>query len=137
MKTTAITSIFSSILFVLGVILLIVGFFIGSSTVVKTLAFPNYPLPSWEENRCEYDMWYPAEPQLYLSEEVPQIERLELASSLQKEQQEKKVAECQASVAQQRRTKQVEDGVAALTLVTSGMVLVLSFKGLFFAPQKG
>lgn len=136
MKTTTITSIFSSILFVLGVILLIVGFFIGSSTLVKTVAFAEYPLDSWEETRCEQDMWYPTEPQLYLSEEISRIETVEANSALQKQKQEKRVADCKDSLAQQRRTKQVEDSVAALTLVISGLALVLSFKGLFFAQPK-
>ena len=64
MKPETIKAIFTNLLFVIGVILLIVGFVQGTRTIVKLLTFDQYPLDSYEEIRCEqppYAMPIPVE----------------------------------------------------------------------------
>ena len=128
-ETSRISAIFSNILFVIGVILLIIGFFIGTHTLVKSIAFTQYPLPSWEENRCDHEMLYQIEPYMPFAEEKEAEEiPLSLLLAEQKQEQKQQIDKCLISVEQQRKTKQVEDAVGAFVLLTAGSVLVFVFR---------
>lgn len=56
-KGETIKAIFTNLLFLIGVILMIVGFIRGTSTTVKFLVFDKYPLNSYEETRCDYPQY--------------------------------------------------------------------------------
>lgn len=107
MKPEIIKALFTNLLFVVGVVVLIIGFFKGSNTLAKSVFFEQYPLESWEESRCEM-------------EPVGQG----------------RITECYKSVQTMRVTKKVEDSVSSVSLLVSGAVLVYFFKGFIFAQAK-
>lgn len=107
MKPEVIKALFTNILFVVGVIVLIIGFFKGSNTLAKSLFFEQYPLESWEESRCEM-------------EPIGQT----------------KISECNKSTQTMRITKKVEDSVSSISLLVSGAVLVYFFRGFIFTQAK-
>ena len=124
MHSDVVKVFFTNLLFVVGVVLLIVGFSIGANTLAKSLIFPQYPLKVWDETRCEYDMW-PVEDVSSSQAQQLSPEALEYSN----QQKKARLDSCQASIAQQRVTQQVEDSVTAITLLISGLLLTLFFKG--------
>lgn len=126
MHTDLIKATFTNLLFVIGVILLIVGFAQGTNTAVKSIAFEKYPLRAYDETRCETEFMYPTYPADAVSEKDIQVEQ---------EQKEKRLQSCLKSIENQRNTKQVEDAVGSFTLFISGSVLVFIFKGFIFAKK--
>lgn len=127
MNTDLIKATFTNLLFVIGVILLIVGFAQGTNTLVKSIAFEKYPLQSYEETRCETEFMYPTYPvDINSDKEVQQPDDA---------QKEKRLQNCLTSVENQRTTKQVEDAVSSFTLFVSGSALVFIFKGFIFAKK--
>lgn len=139
MKTDFVKAIFTNVLFVIGVILLIVGFTMGTNTAVKSIVFDVYPLDSWEENRCnELDQYYG--PGTYV--EKPVIENSETENvtddqqAKQEAEKEERVEKCVVAQTQQRQRKQVEDIVGAFTMLVAGSVLVFTFRGFIFTSKK-
>src|SRR3990167_7920317 len=51
MKTTIIKAIFTNLLFVIGVILMVIGFIRGTTTAVNSIVFEKYPLEQYEKTR--------------------------------------------------------------------------------------
>ena len=56
-KGDTIKAIFTNLLFLIGVILIVVGFIRSTSTFVKFLVFNKYPLDTYMENSCEYPQY--------------------------------------------------------------------------------
>lgn len=123
MKSDVIKSIFTNLLFVIGVILMVVGFIKGTSTVVNSIAFDKYPLDEWQETRCSLDMAYQDPAVLTVADDTPK----ETPESF-----EKRKAECQAALDDTRRTKQVNDITYSFGFFVSGIALALSFKRFIF-----
>ena len=117
MKSETIKAIFTNLLFVLGVILLIFGFTQGALTTARIIAFDKYPLPSYEETRCEIEFSRP----LYIPEE-------ESIAPLSEEELEMRREKCEQSLEQQRQINKVENVVTSVSLLAAGTLLVLTFK---------
>jgi hypothetical protein len=116
-KSETIKAIFTNLLFVLGVILLIFGFTQGALTAARIIAFDKYPLPSWEETRCEIEFSRP----LYIPEE-------ESVAHMSDEELEMRREKCEQSLEHQRQTKKVDDVVTSVSLLVAGVLLVLTFR---------
>lgn len=116
LKPDTIRAIFTNILFVIGVILLIVGFIRATSTVANLVTFDKYPLANYEETRCDYEV-------------IPKPVTLDqnMASESAREMENRK-ASCLESIDRQRQQKQVNDIVTSVSLLVSGAALVLSFR---------
>ena len=125
MKTKIIKAIFTNLLFVIGVVLMVVGFVRGVSTVVKSAVFEKYPLNDYEETRCQIEA---------SSRAVP----LEGAIAEPLSEQEKKEikADCFKSLEQARKVKQVDDITYSLSFLASGLALTLIFKRFIFSKKK-
>lgn len=135
MKTELIKATFTNLLFVIGVILIIVGFVRGTDTMVKSLVFDSYPLQTWEETRCEGEYMFPTP--------MRPVETVQDGASIssdsnQPDQQEidRRIEKCEAALNRQRDTKQVSDIVGSFTMLVSGIVLVYVFKGFIFSSKK-
>lgn len=100
-----IKAVFTNLLFVTGVTLLVVGFARGASTVAKLAIFRQYPLPQYEERSCDYP--------LNIEGEIMPRESKE---------------DCQDSLEISRKVKLTEDIVNSVTLFSSGVILVLTFR---------
>lgn len=121
MKVENLKVLFNNILFVIGVILLIIGFGTGTNVVLKSVMFDQYPLQVWDEGRCDDPYMYgPVAFDRASSEE----------SNAQSEEQKAKQwrEDCMASLGRQRTTKQVEDIATASTLLISGAILTIVFR---------
>ena len=117
--STLIKAIFTNLLFVIGVILMIVGFIRGASTVSKTLVFDNYPLNSYEENQCDHlAIVRPVEP---------------VAEDIKQSPEDK--AECESRLTYQRNVKQTEDVVGSISFFVSGLALTIAFKRFIFEQK--
>ncbi|MFH1706112.1 MAG: hypothetical protein ABH867_04380 [Patescibacteria group bacterium] len=125
MKTKIIKAIFTNLLFVIGVVLMVVGFVRGVSTVVKSAVFEKYPLNDYEETRCQ-------------TETFPRVVPLEGAIAEPLSEQEKKEikADCFKSLEQARKVKQVDDITYSLSFLASGLALTLIFKRFIFSKKK-
>lgn len=138
MKTDFVKAIFTNVLFVIGVILLIVGFTMGSNTAVKSIVFDTYPLDSWEETRCNDIAQYNAsmmEKPVSAPADVASQEISASDAQLAKEKAElqERIEKCEVSQTQQRTRKQVEDIVGSITMLIAGGVLVFTFRGFIFS----
>lgn len=124
MKTKTITVIFNNILFVIGVILLIVGFWRTTSVVLKSAMFDQYPLQVWDEGRCD-------DPYVY----GPVESMAEAEETIQRDEErvEELRQECLSSLERQRSSKQVDDIAAASTLLISGAFLTIVFRRNLFS----
>lgn len=105
MKLQTIKAIFTDILFIIGIILIIVGFGKGASTVAKLALFSQYPLPQFEERSCDY----PA----YREGEITPRETKD---------------ECLKYLEISRKVRLTEDIVNSLTLFSAGIIMVLLFR---------
>ena len=128
MKTETIKAIFMNLLFVIGVILTIIGFVRGSLTVTRMFVFEKYPLQSYEETRCDLE-YMPMATQV-----TPAVtpEGKGEATLIPEEELQSRREKCLASVERERETRKVEDFVTSLTILVSGVFLVLSFKRFIF-----
>lgn len=114
MKSNTIKAIFTNLLFVIGVILLIFGFTQGALTVTRSLTFPQYPLPSYEETRCQFEFIRPA-----LDESTVPMNDAEL---------EDRQKRCEDTLVNERKLRQTEDLVTSISMIIAGLLLVISFK---------
>jgi len=115
MKSETIKAIFTNVLFVVGVILLILGFVWGTTTAIKLVSFDQYPLPYYDETRCEME---------YESFRfVP-----EGAEKLSDEEAAERLSRCKSSLDYQRQVKQTEDIATAITTFVAGLVMVIIFR---------
>lgn len=121
MKTDIIKAIFTNVLFVIGVIFLIAGFIIGTQTVTRSVLFENYPLNSYDENRCEFEQPFPTI-----------IEKGDEVQSESPEEIENRKQKCLAGLAHDRKVKQTEDIVGSVTSLVAGAALVFSFRRFIF-----
>jgi len=122
MKTQTIKAIFTNLLFVIGVILLVIGFIRGTSTAVKMVVFEKYPLQNHEETRCEL-----GQTRAMPLEEKP----IEVDEATKEENKEK----CLNDLEHARKVKQVEDVTASISLLISGFVLTFIFKRFIFSKK--
>jgi hypothetical protein len=137
MKTDFVKAIFTNVLFVIGVILLIVGFTMGTNTAVKSIVFDKYPLDIWEETRCnELEQYGWAMAERPVGEPGSSTELTEDQQAKEKAEKEERVEKCVAAQTQQRQRKQVEDIVSAFTMLVAGSVLVFTFRGFIFSSKK-
>ena len=122
MKPEIIKSIFTNLLFVIGVILMVVGFIRGTATIANSIVFEQYPLDEWQETRCTIDMSY-QDPTLLPADAIP---------AETKEGFEQRRAECQQALDTTRKTKQVNDITYSFGFFVSGVALALGFKRFIF-----
>jgi hypothetical protein len=121
-KTDLIKVVFTNLLFVLGVIMLLVGFITGTSTVAKLAFFERYPLNSYEETRCDAPYFTPAMP----VDGASMDKKVEL---LNPEQQQ---ADCKEKLEYDRRVRKTEDVVSAISFLAAGAMLTYIFKRFIF-----
>lgn len=119
MKPETIKAISTNILFALGVILVVIGFIRGSSAVVNSLAFNEYPLDEWQESRC-MEVGAFQSPLLLEKDQTAFLEA--------KEHFEQQKIECEKTLERVRRTKQVTDFTYSFGFFASGIVLAVLFK---------
>lgn len=129
MKTELVKAIFTNFLFVIGVIILIVGFVQGTNTLTKSVLFDQYPLSSWEETRCEMDPTYSR------TAIDPSIMNADTTTEFEKAKQEERIEKCLASLEQQRNRNQVEDIVSSFTMLIVGAIMVFVFRGFIFTKN--
>lgn len=122
MKPEIIKSIFTNLLFVMGVVLMVVGFIRGTVTLANSIAFDQYPLDEWQETRCTLDLSY----------QDPSLLPADVAPTETKESFEQRKTECQQALDTTRRTKQVSDITYSFGFFVSGIALALSFKRFIF-----
>jgi len=123
MKVDTIKAIFTNLLFVVGVILLIYGFIQGSLTIARSLIFDQYPLNSYEETRCEYEFAAPKET-VGVAKATPSGETAN--------QSRQTYEGCQQQLNYQRKIRQTEHIVGAVSTFAAGLILVVSFKRFIF-----
>jgi hypothetical protein len=124
MKTTSIKAIFTNLLFVIGVILMVIGFIRGTSTAANSLVFPKYPLNQYEETRCQLEIPAPAKID---NESTPIVDQKE--TEMRKQQ-------CEESMEYARKTKQVNDITQSISFFISGLAIALIFKRFIFTKKE-
>mgnify|MGYP003425706023 CR=1 FL=1 len=122
MKPEIIKAIFTNLLFVIGVVLMVVGFIRGSSTGINSVVFDQYPLEEWQETRCSLDMGF----------QEPSIKVVDTELRETKESFEQRRVACQQALDTTRKTKQVNDITYSFSFFVSGVALALSFKRFIF-----
>lgn len=118
-KSSTIRSIFVNLLFLIGVILLIIGFVGGTSTVVKLFVFDKYPLNSYEETRCEMSNYPVAIPEEKTPAKIDEAQKQICLEGLEKD----------------RKLRLVEDVTQAISFTVAGIFLTLVFKGFIFEKK--
>lgn len=96
----------------LGVILMIIGAYLSVLYFVRITQFEKYPLPSYEETRCDFVSDYPPFP--------PPGETTVATPT---EDTENRRQECLTQLEQTRQRKETEDFTAALTLLVLGGIV--------------
>lgn len=122
-KTAMIKVIFTNLLFVIGVILLVVGFVQATSTAAKLLLFDKYPLYTYEENRCDTMTIGPTKP--------AQQEGTTPAEPDPQETQRQK-AKCLEQLEFDRKVKKTEDLVSSISFLVAGAALTVVFRRFIF-----
>ena len=107
MKTETIKAIFTNLLFVIGVILLIVGFSRGVLTATRLVAFDDYPLDYYAETRCAITPKLTEEN----GEVMPKVDE-----------------NCEEALTYERKIRLTDDVVNSVTMLVAGAALTLSFK---------
>ena len=125
MKPEIIKAIFTNLLFVIGVVLMVMGFIRGSSTVINSIVFDQYPLDEWQETRCSVDINYIEKP----------LEGMDSNSESPEALEERKVT-CQQALNNTRKTRQVNDITYSFGFFISGIALALSFKRFIFNKEQ-
>jgi hypothetical protein len=128
-KTYTVKAIFTNLLFVVGIILMVVGFVSGTSTLAKLAFFEVYPLQSYEESRCDAP-YYPVEPTMIKTDGTVASESAEA-----KAEREKQIDRCKAEVERGRSVKKVEDVVFSISFFVAGTALALVFKQFIFQKK--
>ena len=123
-KSTLVKAIFTNLLFVLGVILMVIGFVQGSLTVAKLLLFDVYPLPAYEESRCDLPLYKEAVVGPEVRPAQPQVIDPDQA------------AKCAKELERDRKVKQAEDAVGATSFLIAGLALTTAFKKFIFDRQE-
>jgi hypothetical protein len=126
-KTHIVKAIFTNLLFVVGIILMVIGFVRGTSTIAKLAFFKVYPLESYEESRCEMNYYAPA---MVKEDGTPQTETPEA-----KAEREKQIDRCHQEVERGRDVKKVEDVVSSISFFVAGTALALVFKQFIFKKE--
>jgi hypothetical protein len=122
MKTEVIKAIFTNLLFVIGVILMVIGFIRGVATTVNSIVFEEYPLDEYQETRCSVEIIPPVVDAKY-----------EIASPEHSEQDLKtRQQKCEQAITKARRTTQVNDITYSFGFFTSGLFICLAFKKFIF-----
>jgi hypothetical protein len=123
MKPELIKAIFTNLLFVIGIILIVIGFIRGVSTTVNSIVFDQYPLEEWQETRCSLDLGY----------QDPQLSPTDAKFPETQEAYEQRKIECEAALDIARQTKQVNDISQSVSFLVSGLALALIFKRFIFS----
>jgi len=118
MKIEVIKAIFTNVLFVIGVVVLMVGFIRGVMVGAKLLTFPEYPLNGYEETRCEMET----------SAIMMPIEGKTGTVVADKAEVEKRKETCRESLTRERGVRKVDDVTFALGAVVAGGVMVALFR---------
>jgi hypothetical protein len=127
-KTPIVKAIFTNLLFVIGVILMVVGFVRGTSTFSKLAFFEIYPLPGYEESRCEFG--YYMEPAV-VKEDGTTAEQTAEAKAEQEKQKER----CKQELERTRTVQKVEDVVSSVSFFVAGLALTIVFKQFIFQKK--
>ena len=116
MKPETIKAIFTNLLFVIGVILVIVGFIQGTRTLVNSLTFDQYPLDSWAETKCDQYPYVPA---------PADMPKTDLPAQPNAEQMREN---CKTQLEYERKVKKTEDVVASISFMIAGGTLIFFFR---------
>lgn len=130
-KNHIVKAIFTNLLFVVGIILMVVGFVRSTSTIAKLAFFEVYPLESYEEGRCEIP-YYP-EPAMLKPDGSTQVATTESAEA--KAEREKQIERCKVEVERSRSVRKVEDVVSSISFFVAGTALALVFKQFIFKKE--
>jgi len=114
MKSQTVKAIFTNLLFVIGVVLLIVGFSRGILTVTRLLTFEKYPLDYYAQTRCDIS---PMTPETN-GEIMPKVD-----------------TNCDEALEYERKIKLTDDIVNSSTMLVAGFVLTLSFRRFIFGRK--
>lgn len=122
--SNVVKTIFTNLLFTIGIILVIFGFIQTTLTITRIVVFEKYPLNVYEENQCDYikqqsQYYYP------LPEEGQQ-------KPLSDDQIESQIADCEIGLNKNRDIKKVNDIVTSITTLVAGSILAFSFKRFIF-----
>lgn len=122
-KADTIKAIFTNLLFLIGVILIVIGFIQATSITAKLAIFQKYPLNSYEETRCDFNSPnYPkpmiGETQATVDARTPDQIRL-----------------CEESIERDRKLQMVEDITRAIGFLTSGIVIAAIFRRFIFEKK--
>lgn len=126
MKATSIKALSMNIIFIIGVVLTVIGFVNGTSAVVRTIVFDQYPLNTYDEDRCSQTVYAPMLLEKRVADEVI------VPDSVEKEQQ---LQECERSLAHSRKVKQVNDYTISFSMLIAGLALTRIFKGFLFEKK--
>ena len=120
MRTTTIKAIFTNLLFVIGVILMVIGFTNGVSTFVRTVMFDEYPLQRYEEIECE----------------TKTVQRALSPEDVTAPVSVGDTQKCFDRLEQSRKVNQVEDITNSISFFVAGSVLAFAFKRFIFSKEK-
>lgn len=123
-KGQTIRAIFTNLLFLIGVILIVVGFIRSTSTVVKFVVFDKYPLNSYEESRCDFNNPNYPKPVMVEGETRPEDTRTE-----------EEIQECENALEQDRKLRMVEDVTTSISFLISGIVISAIFRRFIFGKK--
>ena len=122
MRPETIKTIFTNLIFVIGVILLVFGFSRGALAVGRIIAFEKYPLPSHQEGRCEAQFRPAAAP-------------LAEGGGTPVEETEEYRERCLRENEQMREVRRFEDLINSISLLLAGGVLTYFFRGFIFEKK--
>jgi len=121
MKPETIKAIFTNVLFVIGILLTIYGFSRGALTLVRLAVFDKYPLQSYEETRCEMD--------LYVSKPIiDDKSQVQLTAGEIEDRKNK----CLIGLESDRKNRMVEDITGSITALFAGIALAYAFRRFIF-----
>lgn len=119
-KADTIKAIFTNLLFLIGVILIVIGFIQSVSITAKLIVFESYPLNSYEENRCN---------NLTNTRPAPVLEKTATDSA---QPTKEEIQQCKVDLEQDRKLRMVEDVTRAIGFLTSGIVISAIFRRFIF-----
>lgn len=116
MKIEVIKAIFTNVLFVIGVVVLMVGFIRGVMVGAKLVSFEKYPLNGYEETRCEMET-----SAILIPDKTAMV-------AADKESTEKRKVSCLESLERQRSVQKVDDITSAFGAITAGGLIAIVFR---------
>lgn len=125
MKATSIKALSMNIIFIIGIVLTVIGFVNGTTTVVRSLVFDEYPLNTYDEDRCSQAAYVP----------VPVEKRVDEITSPSGEEQAQMQQKCEEALAHSRKVKQVNDFTSSFSMLIAGLALTRIFKGFLFEKK--